>query len=135
MKQRKRKEKKQLTLAQGSRDAMEDFGSLPSSSDFVPFTPYFRSSSPLLYLSLFWFSARGLFSMASSVSLRRNREKTWLPFVFVYSCMLLSQRCFFFFFLYIVSFALLYVLCFPCFFSVYSPLLVLFPRLSPFLCF
>ena len=40
-----------LTCAQRSRDAMKDFGSLPSSSDFVPFTLCFRSSSLLLSLS------------------------------------------------------------------------------------
>jgi len=114
---------------------MKDFGSLPSSSDFVPFTLCFRSSSLLLCLSLFWFSACGFFFVASSVSLRRNREKTWLPFVFVFSCMLpLSALFLFFLFLYSL-FCSIVCPVFPLFFSVYSHLLVLFPRLSLFLCF
>jgi len=100
MKQRKQKEKKWLTWAQGSRDAMEDFGSLPSSSDFVPFTICFRSSSLLLCLSLFWFSAHGLFSVASSVSLRRNRKKLGSPLCSFFPVCSLSRPCFFFLSLY-----------------------------------
>jgi len=43
-----------LTCAQRSKNAMKDFGSLPSSFDFVPFTLCFRSSSLLLFLSLLY---------------------------------------------------------------------------------
>lgn len=68
-----------------------------------------------------WFLAcSSIFFSSSSlpVSLRRNREKTWLPSVFVFSYMLPLSVLFLFFFLCIVSFALFYVLCFPCFFCV-----------------
>jgi len=98
---------------------MEDFGSLPSSSDFVPFTLCFRSSYLLLFLSLLYIlspvlemakTVANLFFFFCLVSGDENWFSSLSSRFSVTS--LLSLSLFFFFFFVCVCFSPLVRLCF-----------------------